>query len=153
MAYTDQQINDFLELAQEVGITRAKRELGFPKSWATAQMWAKNRNVTVAVDEIMAKTREAGIRYEAEDVVTVAQEGMQRVYQELMNNPDLAADDQKKLAEALQKHYNVWAAAQGKATNITESRQTDTMDEHILELLNVEKAKNALGKENVTSNI
>lgn len=153
MAYTDEQINNFLELAQEVGITRAKRELGYPNSWATAQRWAKVRGVEVDVDEIRQKAAVAREWYKTEEVVIVAQEGFNRVYDELVNNPSLTADEQKKLAEALQKHYNVWASAQGKATNINETRQTDTMDEHLAELLNMEKAKNKLRKENVTETL
>lgn len=150
MAYSDEQINEFLALAQEVGITKAKRELGYPKSWSTAQYWAKQRNVLVATDEVMAKA--AGTRewYKTEEVITVAQEGFNRVYDELVNNADLTPDDQKKLAEALMKHYNVWANAQGKATSITESRQTDTMDEHLQELLNMERTKNLMRKEGIS---
>jgi DNA-directed RNA polymerase alpha subunit len=142
--YTDEQINEFLALAQEVGITRAKRELGYPGSWATAQRWAKIRNVAVATDEVMAKA--AGTRewYKTEEVIVIAQEGFNRVYEELVTNPSLTPDDQKKLAEALMKHYNVWANAQGKATAITETRSTDTMDEHLQELLNMERSKNLL---------
>lgn len=150
MAYSDEQINDFLGLAQEVGITKAMRELGYPKSWSSAQYWAKQRNVTVAVDEVMSKA--AGTRewYKTEEVITVAQEGFNRVYEELATNPNLTADDQKKLAEALQKHYNVWANAQGKATQITESRDgTDTFDAHVQEMINQVKAENALRKEGV----
>lgn len=150
MAYTDEDINNFLELAQEVGITKAKRELGYPKSWGTAQRWAQLRGVEIPVDEVMAKA--AGTRewYKAEEVMTVAQEGFNRVWEELTTNVELTADDQKKLAEALQKHYNVWASAQGKATAITETRNTDTLDEHLNELLNMEKAKNLLRKDEVT---
>ena len=149
MAYTDQEINTFLELAQEVGITRAKRELKYPNSWSTAQRWAKMRGVEVAVDEVMQKAATSREWYKTEEVITIAQEGFNRVYEELTQNPDLTADDQKKLAEALMKHYNVWANAQGKATSITESRQTDTMDDHLQELLNMERAKNLSKKEDV----
>ena len=150
MAYTDEQINTFLELAEEVGITKAKRELGYPSSWGTAQYWAKNRQVDIPVDEVMAKA--AGTRewYKAEEVMTVAQEGFNRVWEELTTNVELTPDDQKKLAEALRKHYNVWASAQGKAQVITETRSTDGMDEHLTELLNMEKAKNMLRKEEST---
>lgn len=147
MTYTDQQINEFLALAEEVGITRAKRELGYPGSWATAQRWAKVRNVAVATDEVMA--RAAGTRewYKTEEVIVIAQEGFNRVYEELVSNKELSPDDQKKLAEALMKHYNVWANAQGKATAITETRATDTFDEHLQELLNIERAKNRLAEQ------
>lgn len=147
--YTDDLINDFLELAQEVGITKAKRELGYPNSWGTAQRWAKLRNVEIPVDEVMSKAAATREWYKAEEVMTISQEGFNRVYEELTSNKDLSPDDQKKLAEALQKHYNVWASAQGKAQVITETRSTDGMDEHLTELLNMEKAKNMLRKETV----
>lgn len=151
MAYSDEQINDFLALAQEVGITRAKRELGYPNSWATAKRWAELRGVEIAVDEVMAKASATREYYKQDEVIIVAQEGFNRVYEELVNNNDLTPDDQKKLAEALQKHYNVWASAQGKATNISETRSTDTMDEHLQELLNMERARNLQKKENTES--
>lgn len=144
MNYTDKQINEFLALAQEVGITRAKRELGYPNAWATAQRWAKVRNVAVATDEVMAKAKAADEWYKTEEVIIVAQEGINRVYQDLVGTKDLSPDDQKKLAEALMKHYNVWANAQGKATAISETRTTDSMDESLLELLNIERARESL---------
>lgn len=144
MKYTDDMINDFLELAQEVGITKAKRELGYPNSWGTAQRWAKLRNVEIPVDEVMSKAANTREWYKQEEVMTVAQEGFNRVWEELTTNKTLSPDDQKKLAEALQKHYNVWASAQGKAQAITETRNTDTMDEHLQELLHMEKARNTL---------
>jgi len=151
MAYSDKQINEFLALAQEVGITKAKRELGYPKSWSTAQYWAEKRGVEVAVDEVKQKAAVTREWYQTEEVITIAQEGFNRVYEELVNNNDLTPDDQKKLAEALTKHYNVWANAQGKATNISETRSNDSVDTHIQELLNMERAKNLLAKkENVT---
>lgn len=148
--YTDESINDFLELAQEIGITKAKRELGYPKSWGTAQRWAELRGIEIPVDEVMSKAANTREWYKAEEVMTVAQEGFNRVWEELTTNVELTPDDQKKLAEALQKHYNVWASAQGKAQVITETRSTDTMDDHLEELLNMEKAKNMLRNEEAT---
>lgn len=147
MAYSDEEINNFLELAQEVGITKAKRELGYPASWSTAQYWAEKRNVKIAVDEVMAKAAQTREWYKTEEVITIAQEGFNRVYDELVNNDSLTSDDQKKLADALTKHYQVWANAQGKATNISETRSTDSMDEHLQELLNTERAKNMLKRD------
>lgn len=149
--YSDEDINAFLELAQEVGITRAKRELGYPKSWNTANRWADLRGVNVSVDEIMQKAAVSREWYKTEEVIIIAQEGFNRVYQELVSNELLTPDDQKKLAEALQKHYNVWANAQGKATSITETRETDGFDGHLQELLNMEKAKNLIKKESVAT--
>ncbi len=147
MAYTNEQINEFLELAQEVGITKAKRDLQYPNSWGTAQRWAKMRGVEIPVDEVMSKAANTREWYKAEEVMTVAQEGFNRVWEELTTNNSLSPDDQKKLAEALQKHYNVWASAQGKAQVITETRNNDGFDARIEDMLNAEKAKNLLRKE------
>jgi hypothetical protein len=150
MAYSDEQINDFLEVAQEVGITRAKRELGYPKSWGTAQRWAELRGVTVAVDEIKAVAAAVREAYKDEDVMVVVTEGFNRVYEEITTKPELTADDLKKLSEAANKFFNMYASIKGKATSITENRQTDSMDQHLEELLAAERAKNILRKENVT---
>lgn len=146
IAYDDKMINDFLELAEEIGITKTMRELGYPKSWGTAQRWAELRGIVIPVDDVMAKAASTREWYKAEEVMTVAQQGFSRVYEELTNRQDLTPDDQKKLAEALQKHFNVWSAAQGKVQAITETRKSDTMDENLLELLNMEKAKNTLAE-------
>lgn len=154
MNYTDKEINDFLELAQEVGITKAKRELNYPSSWGTAQRWAKLRGIEVAVDDLKAKAAETREFYKDEEIKVLAQEGFNRVADELMNNQHLSPDDQKKLAEAGVKWYNVWANVQGKATNINENRQADPMDTHLMELLNAEKAKHLLkDKEDVTESL
>lgn len=144
MAYSDQEINNFLELAQDIGITRAKRELGYPRSWNTAQRWAKLRGIEVAIDDLKAKSKEFHDWYKTEEVLLVAQEGMNRVYLELVENNTLTPDDQKKLAEALVKHYNVWANIQGKATSINETRKSDDIDGHLIDMLNAERAKNIL---------
>ena len=145
--YTDEEINTFLELAQEQGLTKTIRELGYPNSWATGRRWAEMRGIEIPVDDIMAKAAATREWYKQEEVMVVAQEGFNRVYQELVSNNNLTADEQKKLAEALQKHYNVWASAQGKAQVITENRSTDTMDENLQELFNMEKAKQAMTQE------
>jgi hypothetical protein len=143
--YTDKQINEFLDLAQEVGITRAKRELGYPNSWATGQNWAKQRNVSVATDELKAQAAETREWYKEEEVKTVIQEGFNRVYEALTTDATLTPDDQKKLSDAANKYYLMWVNIQGKASTITETRSSDTtMDDHLAELLAMERAKNVL---------
>lgn len=142
--YSTQQVNEFLELAQEVGITRAMRELGYPNAWGTAQGWAKNRGVSLAVDEIKSQAAATREWYKDEEVMTVAQLGMSRVYEELTRNTSLTADEQRKLASALKTHYEVWANVQGKATAINENRVSDAVDEHLQELMSLQQAKNAL---------
>lgn len=142
LTYTDKQINEFVGLAQDVGITRAKRELGYPKSWDTAKRWADMRGVEVAVDDLKAQAAAAREWYKEEEVKTLVQEGFNRVYEELTTNDSLTADDQKKLSDAANKYYQMWTNIQGKASSITETRATDNFDEQLSALLFSEKKKN-----------
>ena len=140
--YTDKEITDFVELAQEVGITRAKRELGYPNSWNTGKRWADMRGVEIAVDDLKAQAAAVREWYKEEEVKALVQEGFNRVYDELVNNRSLSADDMKKLSDAANKYYQMWANIQGKASTITENRSTDSLDAHLQELLFSEQAKN-----------
>lgn len=142
--YSDKQINDFLDLAQDVGITKAKRELKYPNSWATAQRWADMRGVKVATDDLKAQAAATREWYKEEEVKTLVQEGFNRVYNDLVTKTDLSADDQKKLSDAANKYYQMWVNIQGKASTITETRSSDSMDEHLQELFNMQVAKNVL---------
>lgn len=149
--YTDSQISEFLAIAEEIGITRAMRDLGYPESWATGKRWAELRGIEMPLDEVKARAAAAHDWYKTEDFLIVAQEGVKRIYLELTTNNSLLPDDHKKLSEALTKHYDVWAKAQGKATSINETRNTDALDAGLQELLNMETAKNSLRDTEVTS--
>lgn len=151
--HTDEQVNEFLDLAQEVGITKAMRELGYPRSWSTAQYWAKQRGVEVAKDPLKAQAAAMREVYKDEEVATVVREGFNRVYEELTTKQELSADEQKKLSEAANKYYQMWASLNNKASNITETRSSDSMDESLQELLNMERAKNMLAKEDTSQTI
>jgi hypothetical protein len=142
MEYSNEEISTFLESASEIGITRAKRELGYPKSWATAKRWVDMAGIEVPLDEIKAQAAAHYDWYKAEELLIVAKEAMLRITQSLQND-DLSADEQKKLAEAFQKYVNTVLLLEGKATSITESRKSDSVDMAIAELINEEKAKNA----------
>lgn len=149
--YEDNEVNNFLELAQEVGITKAMRELGYPSSWSTAQYWAKKRGITVAVDDLKAQAAATREWYKEEEVKTLIQEGFNRVHAELMSNKDLSADDQKKLSEAASKYYNMWANIMGKTLNAPQSMETGPFSDHLDELLAMQRAKNLLKGEQPVS--
>lgn len=140
--YTDKQRGTFLELAAEIGISRAKRELGYPKHWATGNSWAQAAGITIPLDEIKARAAAHADWYATEELMTVCQQGLSRA-QESLDNDDLSPDDQKKLSEAVQKYTNTMLLLQNKATNITESRTKDGMDIGLLELYNEEMVRNA----------
>jgi hypothetical protein len=142
MTYSDKEINDFLELAQDQGITKTMRQLGYPNSWGTAQRWADLRGVEVAVDEIRQKAVATREWYKDEELITIAQEGLNRVYEDLTRKEDLSADDQRKLSSAFSTYVKDILTIQGRSTQISENRNTDALDAHLQELLFSEVEKN-----------
>lgn len=141
MAYTDEQRGHFLELAAEIGITRAMRQLRYPAAWGTAKRWVDAAGIEVPIDEIKAKAKEHHDWYQTEEMLLVAQEGIMRTHLALQTE-DLDPDGHKKMAEAFQKYANTWLLLQGKANNINETRHKDSTDIELIELLNMERAKN-----------
>jgi hypothetical protein len=141
--YTDEQRADFLEHASQVGITRAMRDLKYPKSWHVANRWVNAAGIEVPKDAVKAQAQATKDWYQTEELLLVAQIGIERVSEELMNS-DLSPDEHKKLSEAFQKYSNTWLLLMGKANNISETRSRDSVDLDIMELINAENAKNAL---------
>jgi hypothetical protein len=141
MAFTEEEITKFLDVAQEVGIGKAIRDLGYPKSWATGQKWAEMRGVKVSLNEVMANAKKYHTYYETEDMLAVVEEGIMRAKEKFVEE-DLDADELKKVSESVQKLSNTWLLLQGRATGINESRQSDKMDEDIAALLMQERKKN-----------
>lgn len=142
MAYTDEQKEVFLVLAQEVGIGRALRELGYPKSYQTALDWAKNRGVSVNVDPVMSHVKAFDDLYKTEHMLAVVKEGVSRVYESLTEQSDLEPDAQKKLSEAFQKYTNSWLVLQGKASDIKETHTRDGIDVDLKRMLDEEIGRN-----------
>jgi hypothetical protein len=141
MKYTDKQRADFLELALEVGITRARRQLGYPHSWVSGKRWADAAGIELPLDEIKAQAAAHNDWYTTEELLVVVQEGLRRAQEALENNGDLDPDQQKKLAEAVQKYTNTWLLLQGKANSISERRET-LPNVELLNLFEQEEARN-----------
>lgn len=121
--YDDTQRSEFVELASQIGIGRAIRELGYPNSYATGQAWCKARGVNPNRDTAYAQLKEWHTLYQVEDLLLVGDEIIS-VIQSMLINPDLSADEVKKLTEAYQKATNTRLLLEGKSTSITEHRET-----------------------------
>lgn len=139
--YTDEQVAEYLEVASEIGITRAMRRLGYPASWTTGQRWMDAAGIEIPLDEIKAQARAHEDWYETEDMLIVAQQGVLRVSEELQRT-DLTPDEHKKMSEAFQKYANTWLLLQGKANSINENRVKDSTDLALMDLINEERARN-----------
>lgn len=136
--YDLQQRAEFVELAQNIGIGRAIRELGFP-SYPTAQSWMRAAGVEPNTDNAYAQMKQWHTFYQVEDMLIVIDEGIS-VAQDMLLRAE-TADDVKKLSEAIQKLANTRMLLEGKATNITEKRETTQQDMEIAELLREARAR------------
>lgn len=134
VAYTDNQIEEFIEMAKDIGIGRSMRELGYPGSWATANRWITARGLTIDVDDLKQRSAAFNQWYKDEEVILVAQAGMERVHEQLVEK-DLDADSIKKLAEGYQKFANTWLTVKGKVTSISESRTVGETDMEIKKMI------------------
>lgn len=130
-----------MEVAAEMGISRAMRRLGYPAAWSTGQRWLDEAGIQVPLDDIKARSAKYNDWYKTEDMLVVAQEGVIRVHEELQRT-DLTPDEHKKMSEAFQKYANTWLLLQGKANSINENRVKDSTDLALMELINEEKARN-----------
>jgi len=139
--YTNKQQTDFVDLAVEVGIARAMRELEYPSSWITGKKWCDARGIDITVDSLKAASTAAREWYKDEQIIRVAEAGIQRVFDDLQEK-SLNADEQKKLSEAFQKHANTWLALKGKTQSISETRTVGEMDLEIKKLINTMEEDN-----------
>lgn len=123
--YSEEEQSKFVELAQEIGLTPAMRELGYPKSWATASKWAEQRGVEITVDTLKQHAKEFDIYYNAKDKLLVCQEGLRRIYEDLINETFISADDKKKLADATKRFVETMQLVEGKATEIKQDNSAN----------------------------
>mgnify|MGYP007127204205 CR=1 FL=1 len=123
--YDDQQRATFVELAQNIGIGRAIRELGFP-SYPTAQSWVRAAGVKPNTDTAYAQIKDWHTFYQVEDLLIVIDEGIS-VAQDMLLKAE-TPDDVKKLSESIQKLANTRQMLEGKATSITEKREVSAED-------------------------
>lgn len=145
--YEEEQITEFLELALELGFSKAMRTLGYPDSSQTAYKWARQRNV----DVVKSVQQRAAVmtRYMMDETeqAEVAQQGINRVMEELFESPAISPQEHKFLADALSKHVQTLALIQGKVTSRHETIAKDQVQSEIDELMREYKAKQA----NITS--
>lgn len=118
IGYTEEQITTFIEHAQELGIGRARRDLGYPQSWITGKKWCEQRGVNVSFDEVMSKAAQTREWYKNEEKLLVCQEGLERIHEQLLGS-DLSSDDIKKLSDAAKRFIETMNLIEGRATSIS----------------------------------
>ena len=147
--YNEEQITEFIELSQEMGIGPAMRELGFPKSYHTAKKFFVQRNIDMPTANTLAViSKQLDIFYTDKDKIVAAQAVIDRTVEKLYEE-DLLAEDINKLSTALHKAIQTINLIEGKSTNINENRSKDGSDLAIIDILNEAKMRNKSIKESL----
>jgi hypothetical protein len=142
--YTQDQIAEYMDIADEKGIGPAMRELGYPGSHHTAAKWyaAAGRDIP-NVNYLQRKAKALGDYYSDREELAAVQSVIERVT-EALEVDSLSPDDINKLSNSLQRAIQTANLIKGKSTTITETHTKDGTDLAVFDLLNAEKAKNAL---------
>lgn len=141
--YTEQEVEDFIELASVRGIAPSIRALGYP-TFPTAQRWFRDKGLDMpTIDSLMAKAAEMKIYYGDNEKKYAAQILIDRIVEKLQED-DLDADGVNKLANALNKAIQTFNLIEGKSTSITETHTKDGVDLGAMDLINAAKARNSL---------
>ncbi len=147
--FTEEQISEFIETANEMGIGPAMRYLGYPKSYHTAKKFYVQRNLDMPTSNTLAiMTKNLDIFYKDREKVLAAQAVIDRSVEKLYEE-DLLAEDINKLSNAIHKAIQTINLIEGKSTNINENRSKDGTDLAIVDMLNEAKMRN----ESIRSNI
>ena len=149
--FTEEQVSEFIECANEMGIGPAMRYLSYPKSYHTAKKFYMQRNLDMPTANTLAiMTKNIDIFYKDNEKVLAAQAVIDRSVEKLYEE-DLLAEDINKLSNAIHKAIQTINLIEGKSTNINENRSKDGTDLAIVDMLNEAKARNNLIKDNIKS--
>lgn len=125
--YTEEEKLEFLELAKEVGVARAIRELNYP-SFTMAKKWAIQYNVELPLNALSQYANDMKKMYGNEEKLFAGQLGLDRVVERLSNEEELAGDELKKIADAYKTLLVGMNLVENKAMNISENRSNDGSD-------------------------
>ena len=149
--FTEEQVSEFIECANEMGIGPAMRYLGYPKSYHTAKKFYVQRNIDMPTANTLAvMAKQLDIFYTDKEKVLAAQAVIDRTVEALYEDT-LASDDISKLSNALHKAIQTINLIEGKSTNINENRSKDGSDLAIIDMLNEAKMRSQSIKDNLIS--
>ena len=140
--FTEEQVSEFIECANEMGIGPAMRYLQYPKSYHTAKKFYVQRNLdTPTANTLAVMSKQLDVFYRDKEKVLAAQAVIDRTVEALYEDA-LTSDDISKLSNALHKAIQTINLIEGKSTNINENRSKDGSDLAIVDMLNEAKMRN-----------
>ena len=147
--FTEEQVSEFIETANEMGIGPAMRYLGYPKSYHTAKKFYVQRNIDMPTANTLAvMSKQLDIFYTDKEKILAAQAVIDRSVEALYED-NLVSDDISKLSNAIHKAIQTINLIEGKSTNINENRSKDGSDLAIVDMLNEARMRNESIKNNL----
>jgi hypothetical protein len=132
--YNTEEQEQFISVANELGIGPAMRELGYPGSHHTAKKWFTSRGIDMpTVSALQQHAASLGVWYKDAEELAGLQMIMDR-YVELLQDKSLDADALNKVANGYQKLIQTKRLIEGKTTQITETQTKDGTDLEIARL-------------------
>ena len=141
MKYTEEQKQEFVNLAAEVGLQRARRELGYPSSWLNGRRWCDERGVVVERDELMQRARAQREFYKDEELLLANQDIIERA-QSMVKDDNLSPQDLEKLSATLKRCGDQIRTIQGK--NVSQESETDKNIAELLHKFEQSQAKDSV---------
>lgn len=147
--FTEEQISEFIEVANEMGIGPAMRMLDYPKSYHTAKKFYVQRNLDMpTANSLAVMAKQLDIFYTDKEKTLVAQAVLDRAVEKLYEE-HIDSDSLNKISTAIHKAIQTINLIEGKSTNINENRSKDGTDLAIVDMLNEAKARNTTIKESL----
>ena len=147
--YTEEQITEFINIAQEMGIGPTMRHLGYPASYHTAKKFFTERGIeTPTANSLAVMAKNLDIFYTDKEKILAAQAVIDRSVEALYQD-NLVSEDINKLSNALHKAIQTINLIEGKSTNINENRSKDGSDLAIVDMLNEAKMRSESIKSNL----
>lgn len=141
--YTEEEEERFIEVANEIGIHPAMRELGYPGSYNTCAKWFKSRSLeTPSVSSLQTHANSLKQHYALEEEMAGVQLLMDRYVEKAMTE-DLSPDELNKLANGYERLIKTKRLIEGKSTNIAETQTYDGTDLEIIRLTQEMEERNA----------
>jgi hypothetical protein len=149
--YKEEEIEEFINVANEMGIGPAMRYLKYPKSYHTAKKFYIQRKLDLPTpDSLKLLARNLGIFYTDKEKIITAQAVLDRAFEKLMED-NINSDELNKISNAIHKAIQTINLIEGKSTNISENRSKDGTDLALIDMINEAKIKNNEMKERILS--
>lgn len=149
--YSEEDKREFIECAQEMGVSPAMRKLNYPGSWSTAQRWFVEADLELpTVDSLASKAAQMKAYYGDHEKLYGAQVIADRII-EMAHETELTPDEINKLTNAYSKAIQTFNLIEGKATNISESHTKDGADLALMDMLNEQKARNVAFEQGISA--